>query len=71
MTIERWTHNWEPYRNGYEVIPGKPFCAVRIKPTPQGYLWVNGKQYGFSATLAEAKEWAETAREIWPKRLPA
>jgi hypothetical protein len=70
MSTDRMTHNWVPYRNGYEVIPGKPFCAVRLKPTPQGYLWCHAKQYGFAETLEKAKDWAETAREIWPKKLP-
>ena len=72
MATDRMTHNWQPYPKGqcWEHVPGKPVCLVRTKPLSKGYLWQCGKQYGFSKTLAEAKDWAETAREIWPKKLP-
>ena len=68
--MNRMVHNWQPYRNGYEHIPGKPDCFVRIEPLANGYLWQCGKQYGIEDTLAKAKDWAETAREIWPRKLP-
>jgi hypothetical protein len=70
MATDRMTHNWQPYRNGWEHIPGKPDCFVRLAPLPQGFLWQHGKQYGFADTLAKAKDWAETAREFWPRHLP-
>lgn len=69
---DRMTHDWQPYPkgNGWEYIPGKPDCFVRLNPLPQGFLWQHGKQYGFADTLAKAKDWAETAREFWPRQLP-
>jgi hypothetical protein len=79
MTTDRTTHDWQPYttlpdgrpvRGNWKYVPGKPVCLVRIDPTPKGFLWSHGKQYGFAATLAEATEWAETAREFWPRHLP-
>jgi hypothetical protein len=70
MATDRMTHNWQPYCDGWEYVPGKPVCFVRINATPQGFLWQHGKQYGFADTLAKAKDWAETAREFWPRHLP-
>jgi len=72
MATDRMTHNWQPYPKGqhWEHIPGNPICLVRTEPLAQGYLWQHGKQYGFAKTLAEAKDWAETAREFWPRQLP-
>jgi hypothetical protein len=74
MMTDRMTHDWQPYpaktKGRWEHIPGKPVCMVRIDPLPEGYLWQHGKQYGFADTLAKAKDWAETAREIWPRHLP-
>jgi len=70
---DRMTHNWQPYpskANCWEYIPGKPVCMVRTKPLAKGYLWQCGKQYGVEETLAAAKDWAETAREIYPRKLP-
>jgi hypothetical protein len=70
---DRTVHHWQPYRNSktWEHIPGKPDCFVRIEPLAQGYLWQCGKHYGFADTLGEAKDWAETAREIFPRKLPS
>ncbi|UGY23789.1 hypothetical protein HU675_0038560 [Bradyrhizobium septentrionale] len=75
---DRMTHDWQPLpaadgcatKGKWEHVPGKPVCLVRTEPTPQGFLWQHGKQYGFGKTLAEAKEWAEAAREFWPRHLP-
>jgi hypothetical protein len=70
MATDRMIHNWQPLRNGWEHVPGKPLCLVKTAPTPQGFLWQHGKQYGFADTLEKAKDWAETAREFWPRQLP-
>ena len=70
MATDRMTHNWQPYCSGWQCVPGKPICLVRTAPTPQGYLWQHGTQYGFADTLEKAKDWAETAREFWPRHLP-
>jgi hypothetical protein len=61
---------WREIKDGawLELI-GEPYAAVRVKPTPQGFLWCHGKQYGFADTIEGAKEWAETAREVYPKKL--
>jgi hypothetical protein len=73
MATDRTIHHWQSYRQSkvWEHIPGDPACFVRTEPLAQGYLWQFGKQYGFADTLAEAKEWAETAREFWPRKLPS
>jgi hypothetical protein len=72
----RMIHDWQPMaatgiKAKYIHVPGKPDCIVRIEPMPKGYLWQHGKQYGFAATLDLAKQWAETAREFWPRKLPS
>lgn len=51
------------------TVPGKPLCIVRSLPLPSGYLWQVGKQCGYAETLDRAKEIAETAREIFPRKL--
>jgi len=66
----RFDHMWAPYKRDWlHVLGAKPECLVRSVPLPQGYLWQHGDEYGFSPTLAQAKEWAEVAREIYPRRL--
>ena len=74
MKPDRMVHDWQPYPGGlghWVHVPGKPSCMVRTKPCPgKGYLWQHGKQVGFAPTVEQAKEWAETAREFWPRGLP-
>lgn len=66
---DRTIHDWKTYKANWIHIEGKPVCMVRTAPLPQGYLWQHGKQVGFADTLAQAVEWAETAREFWPRLL--
>lgn len=74
MTTDRTTHDWKAFpsktRGEWIHIPGRPVAMVRTQEMPQGYLWQHGKQVGFAKTLAEAKDWVETAREFWPRHLP-
>jgi hypothetical protein len=71
MPTDRMTHAWQPVpgKPAWIEVPGKPVALVRTTPLPQGYLWQHGKQYGFCDTLAQAKDWCETAREWWPRKL--
>jgi hypothetical protein len=70
MATDRMTHDWQPYKRDWIHVPGKPLCIVKTTATPQGFIWQHGKQYGFADTLEKAKDWAETAREFWPRQLP-
>jgi hypothetical protein len=63
-------HVWtvHPHSPKWEWIAGaKPDCMVRTAPLPKGFLWVHGKQHGYSPSAEEARGYAEAAREIWPK----
>lgn len=69
--MDKITHNWQPIpdKPGWIEIPGKRPCLVKLVCLPQGYIWQYGQQYGFAPSADLAKEWAEAAREFYPRKL--
>lgn len=59
-----FSESWKahPTNANYEVYAVHDSAIeafVRSEALPQGFLWQCKKRYGFAATLAEAKAWAE------------
>ena len=66
--LAQMTHVWVEYKPNRWTINGDPNCLV-MPLDGQRWLWVHRKQSGHADTIERAKEWCETAREVWPQKL--
>ena len=69
MSYTYFPHKWAHHKQDWVQLEGKPVCVVKTTRTPQGFVWQHGKQYGIEVTLDRALQWAEAAREHYPRHV--